>query len=240
MKIYQTWRSKIVLLPEYKASEYLLFCQNLENTLLTSKRIFKQDETSTVWLSDIEGLPVVVKKNHATTFWKKVKRCLKNSRSWNNLKNAQKLKVLGIPTILPLGIKEDRWGCFNWGNSYLICAYVEGVDALHLLAKGAEPTPEWPFYIHKMIALMYQLKAANISHRDLNPSNWLWAQGEWLLLDLDAMKEHRFRFFGNWYFKRESGRFLENWSEAQGQHLSLMPLICQAVEQPYILPGSLK
>lgn len=225
MKVYSAWKSRLVLADSCEPLAWIPFCRDIDDTLMSAKKIFKSDNTSTVWLAHIQGLPVVVKKIHSNTWAQKLRRCCKKSRPWRNWVNAEKLKTIGISSITPLAVKETWWGPFHWGDSYLICTYIEGVSALHLLAEGSKPTPEWPLYISKMIQLMGRLKSAKMSHRDLNPSNLLWAGREWVLLDLDAMREHSTYFLANWYFRREQKRFLNNWADVIGKSSLLMPLI---------------
>lgn len=188
------------------------WCENLEQTFSKAIRVLKNDKTSTVWLTKMADRWVVVKRINEQTFWVRLRRAFKKSRPQVNWQNAHYLLRLGIPTFIPLSVVEAQKGPFPWGVSYLVCSYLEGVSALDFFTQNPLP-PDWQEKAQGLIDLMLKLKKNRISHRDLNPSNLLWCDQQWHLLDLDAMRVHSCDWIAERYFKRECARFLDNWRD---------------------------
>lgn len=202
--------------------------EGIEQAIETVDRLLKDDVTSRVWLSHFKGQKVVVKRINDTGFKTRLRRCFRKSRPAANWDNAARLRAIGIPTFSPLAVIEERWYGLNWGKSYLICSYVEGISALDCFTQKAF-LPEWSDWIHEIVQLMLQLRKNKISHRDLNPSNLIFSQGKWHLIDLDAMRVHCFDWTAQRYFKRECARFLENWQDTKGTNPQFLAALWKAL-----------
>ena len=188
------------------------WCEKIDETYRTAERILKEDVVSTVWLSSIVNQKVVVKRINDIGFKARLRRCFRRSRPMANWENAGHLASIGVPTFIPLAVIEERWGPFNWGKSYLVCSYVDGMSALNYFTQNPLPS-RWQASAQEIVDRMIQLRQHQISHRDLNPSNLILSQGKWHLIDLDAMRVHAWPWMAQRYFKRECGRFLENWAD---------------------------
>ena len=53
----------------------------------------------------------------------------------------------------------------------------------------------------------------SISHGDLKGSNILWQDGRWMLIDLDAMQQHRRAGRFAPAYAKDRARFLRNWPQ---------------------------
>jgi len=62
-----------------------------------------------------------------------------------------------------------------------------------------------------LLTLFGTLHALRISHGDLKATNLLWHDGQVVLIDLDAMTQHRSSRTHAQAWQRDRARFLRNW-----------------------------
>ena len=183
------------------------------NFFVDSGRLLKQGNSSTVSLVELDGHYFVVKRYNIKNFRHGLKRCVRPSRAWNSWRNAHHLSfILGIPTPKPIMLIEKRWGPFR-STAYFVTEYMEGTDMFNLFYSGKTKDIRQEKIMEKTGELLRMLADASISHGDFKATNFIFSNGKLFVIDLDAMREHRFRWRFRRAFRRDLKRFRQNWSD---------------------------
>lgn len=134
-------------------------------------------------------------------------RAWRPSRAWHSWQAALRLAFFGIATPAPLAMIEERWGPLR-RRAFLITEFCPGRSLQDVLS--ADSGPEAP-PVQALVELFRCLHGLGITHGDLKASNLLWDDGRIVLIDLDALTQHRSRaaFVRAW--RRDRGRLLRNW-----------------------------
>jgi hypothetical protein len=174
----------------------------------------KLGNTSTVVRFNSGGRELVIKRYNLKSFFHGLRRCWRPSRAWHSWLAGQRLKFLGFCTPCPLAMVEERFGPLH-GRSWLVTEYLAADNLLVHLSPYKTTVP--PAAEAAAIKGVFgDLVASLISHGDLKATNLLWSNGHLCLIDLDAMRSHRwlFAFRSAWFKDRK--RFLRNWPETSG------------------------
>ncbi len=181
------------------------------DTLMAQGQALKQGATATVVRLQLAQQALLVKRYNIKNLSHWLKRFWRPSRAWHSWREGNRLQHLGIATPAPLAVVENRW-CWLRGRAWLVTGYCGGQDILTTLHAWLDsPPPEK--YLLALDRLFAALLRERISHGDLKGTNLMWdeAAGCWLLIDLDAMQQHRSqrRFIAA--YARDRARFLRNW-----------------------------
>jgi len=195
---------------KYDTPAMRLFLNDPESVLQgPCVKILKAGNTTTVILIDINNIKLVVKRYNIKNFWHGIKRAVRNTRAAISWRNAHQLMLLKIPTAKPVALLEKRFGFFR-GTSYFISEYAAGTPLQNYFSENNLPE-EKILISEKIIALLNKLHSMQISHGDLKASNILIAGSEPVLIDLDAMRLHRFALCLRIAQRRDQQRLLKNW-----------------------------
>lgn len=174
---------------------------------IAAGRALKLGGSATVAEVQVAGRPLVLKRYNMKSLGHRLKRCWRESRASHSWREGHRLCFLGIPTPEPLAMQECRWGPLR-GRAYLVTEYSGGQDILARLNPDA-PLPEQELAL--ILNIFNGLVRHRISHGDLKGNNLLWSEGRYLLIDLDAARQHRcLRAFRRAYAE-DRARFLRNW-----------------------------
>ncbi len=171
-------------------------------------RLLKDGNTATVALVDSPAGPLVIKRYNIKSMWHRLSRMFRQTRAWTSWANAHRLEFLGINTVKPVALIEERFGPLR-GRAYFITEYLDGPDAT-VLAEREDPSPE----IVSIVELLKSLSAAGVTHGDLKASNFLLASHGAVILDLDSMREHRDPVEKKRAEVKDLDRFLKNWESS--------------------------
>ena len=108
---------------------------------------------------------------------------------------------------------ENRWGPFR-STAYFISEYMEGSDIYNLLHSNGAKDISQEEIIDLTGALLRMLADASISHGDFKATNFIFSNRNLFIIDLDAMREHRFRWRFRRAFRRDLKRFRQNWTDS--------------------------
>jgi tRNA A-37 threonylcarbamoyl transferase component Bud32 len=182
------------------------------DVLIDSNRLLKSGNTATVGTVEIDSHRYVVKRYNIKNAWHALRRCLRPSRAWNSWRNAHRLAILGIPTPEPIALLEKRWGPFR-SKAYFITEYVDGVNIHQFFHSDRAKEVDWGDLVEQFGKLFQQLAAASVSHGDLKATNFIITDDKLVVADLDAMREHQFRWRFRKAFGRDLKRFIQNWTD---------------------------
>lgn len=206
-----TWQRYVLCDKHYYTPAFQAVLNNIDHYMAKPFKVLKADNSSTVVVIEIEDQRFVIKRSNNKGWWHGFRRCFTKSRARKNWHNTAQLEQSRIPTFKAVAMYEKRWGPLQRG-SYFICTYIEAFDALYYFS-DRQFSAQWPIITRNLIKLIQHLEKHQICHRDLNLSNLLIVDGEPLLIDLEAMKKHRFKKIAAYFAKRERARLIKNWRE---------------------------
>ena len=182
--------------------------------------LHKTGGAATVARVEHDGRPLLVKRYNIKNLLHWCKRFWRPSRAWHSWREGHRLELLGIATPRPLAVVEQRW-CWLRGRAYLITEYLAGQDIISRFELHLDSIPPE----NELLALerLFQaLLRERISHGDLKGYNLFWDEaqggGNWSLIDLDAMQQHRSSKRFAAAYARDRARFLRNWPTASELH----------------------
>ncbi|MDG1206106.1 MAG: lipopolysaccharide kinase InaA family protein [Pseudomonadales bacterium] len=185
--------------------EFKELLENIDNYISKGK-LLKQGNTATVAQVKLSGREFVVKRYNIKDFWHGVRRAVSKTRASKSWTNAFHMEFLGIPSLTPVALMERRIGPFR-RTAYLITEFVEGPDALTCLSNRNHFNGE----VEALATILVGLSEGKISHGDLKATNFLMAQEGPIIIDLDAMREHKNEKQFERAFNRDINRFMRNW-----------------------------
>ena len=174
---------------------------------MATGKVLKNGVTCTV-ANVVAGDQMLVVKRYNLKHWRHaMSRAWRPSRAWHSWRAAHRLAFYGIATPQPLALIEERLGPLR-GRAFLVTEHCPGRNLRDSLSPGDEPAPEQQAAI---LELFRTLCALRITHGDLKASNLLWHDGRVVLIDLDAMVQHRLEsaFVRDW--RSDRLRLLRNW-----------------------------
>jgi serine/threonine-protein kinase RIO1 len=149
----------------------------------------------------------VVKRYNLKHWRHALSRLWRPSRAWHSWQAAHRLDYYGIATPRPLALVEERWGVLR-GRAFFIAEHCPGVNLLALLDPAREPESVVQQALWELFAILYRLR---ITHGDLKATNLLWHAGRIVLIDLDALTEHRSQSSFARAWRRDRDRLIRNW-----------------------------
>jgi len=180
------------------------------DTLIAGGQLLKDGNTSTVALVQVDGKPMVVKRYNIKNTWHAFRRCPRPSRAWHSWRNAHRLSLLGISTPKPIALLEKRWGPFR-SKAYFITEYINGIDVYHLFHSSRIKTVDCESLVKQFGELLQKLANEYISHGDFKATNFIFSDGELIVIDLDAMRKHRWAIQFHRKFRKDCNRLMKNW-----------------------------
>jgi tRNA A-37 threonylcarbamoyl transferase component Bud32 len=179
---------------------------------MSSGRVLKKGNTSTVTMVEVNGQNMVIKRYNIKNAWHAFNKSFRPSRAWVSWRNAHLLTSLGIATPKPIALVEKRLGPFR-STAYFITEYVDSIDAYCLFHSDriTEINPE--SIVARFGQLFQMLVDASISHGDSKATNYIITSNDLYITDLDAMREHRFKGRFRRAFGRDLARFMQNWED---------------------------
>ncbi len=198
------WRFTAALRDEWPGLQPLL--QDPDATMAAGK-LLKDGGTCTVAAVEAAGRTVVVKRYNLKHWRHALSRAWRPSRAWHSWQAAHRLAFYGIATPRPLALVEERLGALR-GRAFLVTEHCPGTNLLDLLDPAREPEPVMQQALRETFETLHRLQ---ITHGDLKATNLLWQAGRVVLIDLDALTEHRSKSAFARAWRRDRGRLLRNW-----------------------------
>jgi tRNA A-37 threonylcarbamoyl transferase component Bud32 len=193
---------------EREASELLRDFLSRPDACLGDGVRLKSGGTCTVAEIAAGGRRLVVKRYNLKHWRHALSRVWRPSRAWHSWREAHRLGFYGIVTPRPLAVLEERLGPLR-GRAFLVTEHCAGRSLLASLDPQQPPSPAMAEALQRLFTELCTLR---ITHGDLKASNLLWEEGRVVLIDLDAMCQHRTEAAFARAWRRDRGRFLRNWA----------------------------
>ena len=175
--------------------------------------LYKDDGTTTVWRTLLDGQPCVVKRYNTKNPWHFLRRNFQVSRALNCWHMAEVFRQAGIRVAPPLGAVEESIGPLN-GRSWYVSDFVQGVTLLELvqqLVEAGNMEAELHTLCREIAAFFGILVDHRLSHGDLKATNILAVDDGLVFLDLDAARSHEDGARHHKALARDRWRFMKNW-----------------------------
>ncbi|HSI43915.1 MAG TPA: lipopolysaccharide kinase InaA family protein [Methylotenera sp.] len=202
---------------------------------------FKKGNTCTVGLlksspATNDAEKIVIKRYNVKSLWHGVMRSFRKTRAAISWANAHRLKLLGIATIQPVSLLEERFFFSKLTRrSYFLSEFVDAPNVTEYFANEHDKVKRAELVKH-IVELFYRLHLLKISHGDMKASNLKIVDNQPVLLDLDSMKHHRFGLIAKYRHARDLRRFMRNWQDDE----SLVNAFKKAFKVVYIDHEALK
>lgn len=170
--------------------------------------MLKAGNTATVAKIRLGARDLVVKRYNIKSPVHGLLRAFQKTRAWNSWENSYHMEFLGIPSLKPIAMMENRLGPLR-GKAYFITEYIEGPDALNYLRGNKHPNGE----PEALANLLQYLSSSQISHGDLKATNFLMASDGPVIIDLDAMRQLKDPAQFEKAFNKDLDRFMKNWED---------------------------
>lgn len=191
---------------QYESEDLLNFLRTPDALIATGEAL-KLGNSSTVVKALFDGRPVVIKRYNMKSFTHWLRRCIRPSRACTSWRNARWLELLGLVTPAPIAFLEMRYGPLR-RHAYYVCEYVKGEELLAALQQR-EPSEKELSAIENYF---YVAASDRLIHGDMKATNFLLAEDELVILDLDAMHEEKNLRRWKKFFARDVARFMRNWT----------------------------
>lgn len=180
------------------------------DALIDAGHLYKTGGAASVARVEADGRALVIKRYNIknTAHW--FKRFWRPSRAWHSWIEGHRLAFLGFATPTPLAVLETRWLGLR-GKAYLVTELLDGPDLMTSFAPYVDSGEVPEEQLAALQQLLAQLIHERISHGDLKAYNLFWQDGQWALIDLDAMSQHATQLSFAPAFARDRARLLRNW-----------------------------
>ena len=175
-------------------------------------RRLKNGNTATVWRALVGDRSLVVKRYNVKDPMHGVMRTLKESRASISWRNAHMLEMFGVATPAPVAFCIRRQGPLR-PVGYFLAEQVDGTSLIDWIGQHRDQ----PAAIRRVAALVGELfsrlRRLQISHGDMKAANFILSDDRLVLIDLDSMRQHRFRLVFERAWRRDMARFAANWQD---------------------------
>ncbi|AUY34491.1 lipopolysaccharide kinase InaA family protein [Pseudomonas sp. PONIH3] len=200
--------------------EALLAVLEKADVLIDQGHLYKTGGAASVARIEVGGRTLVLKRYNIknTAHW--FKRFWRPSRAWHSWIEGHRLEFLDIATPRPLAVLEQRVMGLR-STAYLVTEYADGPDLIECFAPYVQSGEAPDAQVEALVLVMQQLIRERISHGDFKGHNLFWQDGQWSLIDLDAMCQHATQLSFAPAFARDRARLLRNWPSGSALHQRL-------------------
>lgn len=194
------------------------------DALIDAGHLYKTGGAASVARIEVDGRTLVLKRYNIknTAHW--FKRFWRPSRAWHSWIEGHRLEFLDIATPRPLAVLEQRVMGLR-SRAFLVTEYADGPDLIECFQPYVESGEAPEEQVQALVHLMQQLIRERISHGDFKGHNLFWQDGQWSLIDLDAMCQHATHLSFAPAYARDRARMLRNWPSGSALHQRLDALL---------------
>lgn len=180
------------------------------DAFIAGGHIYKTGGAATVARVEHQGQSWIIKRYNIKNFMHWLKRCWRPSRAWHSWQAGYLLQLQGIAVAQNIAVREQRRLGLR-SVAWLVSDYHGDQDLIARFAPYVESGEVPQHDLQQLQQLLNGLIRAKISHGDLKGHNILWHNDRCLLIDLDAVRQHRSHARFVRAFARDRARLLRNW-----------------------------
>lgn len=178
---------------------------------LVDANLLKDGNTCTVMLATVGQTPIVIKRYNIKNTAHLISRMWRPSRAAASWQNAHRLRLLEIPTPVPIALFEKRLVGLR-GKAYFLSEYVASPDISEFFAQTHDKAVR-ATAVRNTVELFYRLYLLKLSHGDMKATNIKVVENTPMLIDLDSMQQHTWHYFAQKAHVRDLKRFMQNWQD---------------------------
>jgi len=182
--------------------------------------LLKRDPYSQVGLLQLAGRPCCLKLYRCKSSLQSLQFALGRGRAVNSFDGGHSLRAAGVAVPEALALLRVP------GGMLLLCSAIEQAENLQVLWPRVDSCATREQILDRAAQLLARLHSAGFAHGDCKWSNWLWAQGQLYLVDLDAVRQAA---AGDRRQARDLARFTLN-----AEELSLQPALYDLFLEGYL------
>lgn len=182
--------------------------------------LLKRDRYSQVGLLQLAGRPCCLKLYRCKSSLQSLQFALGRGRAVNSFDGGHSLRAAGVAVPEALALLRVP------GGMLLLCSAIEQAENLQVLWPRVDSCATREQILDRAAQLLARLHSAGFAHGDCKWSNWLWAQGQLYLVDLDAVCQAA---AGDRRQARDLARFTLN-----AEELSLQPALYDLFLEGYL------
>ena len=174
-------------------------------------QIIKSDNTTTVGLIFRDSYKIAIKRYNTKNAWHRLRRTVRSSRAencWHFTRILRSLDISVAPAVA--WIQEIQVGLK--GRSWFVSEFVDGISCLDHLKRDVSHA-EIEKTLGEIVGILCKLRHKHISHGDLKATNILLSDQGPVLIDLDAMRQHKTESTYQQTARKDINRFLRNWQD---------------------------
>jgi len=195
-------------------SDNILNWANNPDAAFESATMVKDGGSQTIIQTRIDNQQAIIKRYNIKNIIHQATRALRPSRAHTSWIAAHSLRFYGINTPRPIAMIEQRIGLIR-RHAYFMSEYIDGTTVQDFFNEEAIDL-DAQHIASKLIDIFKLFKLAHISHGDTKATNFMVADNDVFVLDLDAVHFHSSERAFNRAFNKDIQRFLRNW-EATSQ-----------------------
>ena len=204
----KSWRKFVVYDRTLASPEFHAMISD-PDACMASGEFLKRGNTSTVVRVCVDGRELIIKRYNIKNWRHALNRAFRISRAAISWRNAHRLRFYGVGSPKPVALIEKRMGPIR-RQAYFITNSFDGSDCLQYFSTHDGDDAQQMGQV--IVESMRQLMDCKISHGDMKGSNILVDSNQVAFIDLDAMREHYWKFSAERRIARDHRRFLRNWS----------------------------
>jgi len=174
------------------------------------RNIIKRGNTCTIATCVIDHNTFVIKRYNIKNVMHACKRAFRKTRAMNSWLNAHRLIIDDIHSARPVALIENRFGPLR-GKAWFIMRHVNGMSCVDYFASDTIQMDDKKIMANRIAELFEKLAMHRLGHGDMKATNIIIKNGQPVLLDLDAMREHKSDASLKRAITKDVQRFLENW-----------------------------
>lgn len=207
--VKHTWRHYSVCDHQEDTPAMRALLQAPDNALV--KLVLKDHDTTRVFVAQINGKELVVKRYNIKGFWHCLKRALQPTRAVHCLLISRLLLQNAIKTPKAIAIMENRFGLVR-REGFFIYEYITGQSAGDIFTDDTLANADVLQKASNLLRLINTLFKHRLYQRDMNPTNFIFVGDIPYLIDLDGIRQNPFNFSKKKITKLLN-RFLQYWDD---------------------------
>ncbi len=195
--------------PDLASADLKQLCSSPDEGFEPSRRILKDDKTTTLQTLVIDMGKVVVKRYNTKNIWHLLRRNFQTSRALNCFQMSKSFIEAGVPVAESLASVESTSGPFK-GKSWFVTKFLDGKPLMPYLQENPDSKSVDRVVIQIKQAFKILLKH-KLSHGDMKATNLVMVGDTLHFIDLDGAKGHQFRWKHRQAVQKDANRFMKNW-----------------------------